>query len=354
VFFTDRHRYAPDAVELGLDQPGAVSAQITQRAPEFDAFLQQRAADFEQAFGNQDERLKDISLAALRMAYARFAVRHGTWGEDLHQYHNEHHAMEIMDRRIKRLCAVVGANALSPQEWLLLTLFGGMHDLRQRETPNFELPVGANESASIDEATRILTTCGLDPVADEEFLTCLAMMIAGSTFDTRLHKPMLLTAAEAATAVGALAPTLVRELKKLQPEWEQQPALQRRVRMTLLASDLDTANVGEPLQLLGESAVRLCLERESRCNRADLGTSSALPCLQFLTAGQERYFFELHRFYSDLGERAFGPQKASNGPLVYEISRRIHQRFGVQPAADVTGREVVEMFVSLTRSLDAR
>jgi len=354
VLLTDRQRYAPDAIELELDQVSPIHVVISERAPEFQAFLDQRSQEYDQNFGNQDARLKQITLDALQVAYARFAWRHGTWGNDLHQYHNEHHAMEIMDRRIRRLCAVVGANALEPQEWLLLTLFGAMHDLRQRETPDFEQPVGANESASIDEARRILLGCGLDEVRDHDFLVCLEMMIAGSTFDTRLHKPMLLTAAEAATAVGALAPTIVKELKRQQPDWESDPKLKRRVRLTLLASDLDTANVGEPLKLLGESAVRLCLERESRCNRAALAEDSALPCLQFLTAGQERYFFDLHRFYSDLGERAFGPQKASNGPLVYEISRRMHHRFGITPDAKTRGREVIDEFVHLTQSLDAR
>jgi hypothetical protein len=351
VLLTDRQTYGPDAIELADPASTGVETDLATRAPEFVAFLNERAVDFDRAFAGRAARLKQISLVALKHAYVRFARRHGTWGEDLHQYHNEHHAMEIMDRRIRRLCEVVGSQALEPEEWLLLTLFGGMHDLRQRETPNFNLPVGANESASIDEAERILVHCGLDPVADREFLNCLEMMIAGSTFDTRLHKPMLLTAAEAATAVGALAPTLVRDLKKAEPDWESSEVLKRRIRMTLLASDLDTANVGEPLKLFGESAVRLCLERESRCGRADLGPGSAEQCLKFLTSGQERYFFELHRFYSELGERAFGPQKVTNGPLVYEISRRMHQRFGVIPAPEVSGRQVIDEFVRLTQTL---
>jgi len=354
VLLIERQHYFADAIEQSVSEVAHAREQVRLRAPEFDAFLAQRAADYTAAFGSEGEHLKQISMDALRVAYVRFAMRHGTWGEDLHQYHNEHHAMEIMDRRIGRLCSVVGPQALSPQEWLLLTLFGSMHDLRQRESPNFERPVGANESASIDEGKRILIACGLDEQHDQEFLTCLEMMIAGSTFDTRLHKPMLLTAAEATTAVGALAPTIVKELKKAVPEWESDPVLRRRVRLTLLASDLDTANVGEPLRLLGESAVRLCLERESRCGRPALAEDSALPCLQFLTAGQERYFFDLHRFYSDLGERAFGPQKASNGPLVYEISRRMHERFGVVPAPGVTGREVIDQFVNLTQTLNAQ
>ena len=47
---------------------------------------------------------------------------------------------------------------------------------------------------------------------------------------------------------------------------------------------------------------------------------SALPCLGFLGPGQERYFYELHRFNSREGERVFGPQKLANGPRVRDTT----------------------------------
>ena len=113
-----------------------------------------------------------------------------------------------------------------------------------------------------------------------------------------------------------------------------------------MAADLDTANVGEPFEQLCETALRLCREREMRAGRPLDSLESAQPCLSFLGRGQEHYFFELHRFNSREGERAFGDQKRSNGSRVRATTLALNTGFETQPPAD--GGAVLARFSALT------
>ena len=57
--------------------------------------------------------LLDRTDDAVRLAYARLAMRHGRLGTDFHAYHNEGHILEICAGRIPRVFALPGARELS-------------------------------------------------------------------------------------------------------------------------------------------------------------------------------------------------------------------------------------------------
>ena len=286
------------------------------------------------------QRHVDVAVLGL----ARLGLRHGHLGDDLHDYHCEAHVMEVAERRLGHVIDALGHGSLAPSDWLALLLFSACHDLRQRESLDPPGPVGANEAASIAETFRILSACGFSPEADRDSFVTLELMIAGSTFDARpLPHP---EAAELATAAGgALARGLGLWLDGERPDWTTDPAARRGERLGRLAADLDTANVGESFDLLADSALRLCRERERRSGRALGHAESGLPCLGFLSRGQMAYFFELHRFASREGERVYGPGKMANGPGVRRVSAALQQRFEQAPPAN--GQVVLDAFAEL-------
>lgn len=63
--------------------------------------------------------------------------------------------------------------------------------------------------------------------------------------------------------------------------------------------------------------------------------------LGFVTGGQERYFFELHRFCSPLGERVYAAGKAANADKVREMSLRLRAEFGNRASDSFSGADVL-------------
>ncbi|MBK8285372.1 MAG: hypothetical protein IPK97_11105 [Ahniella sp.] len=327
-----------------MDDPARARAEIEARRPDILALFQRRRALLAENFGTMVADAWDRAESALCLSLTRLAIRHGRFGQDYHHYHNEEHALEILDRRIERVMRELGIKALTGLDWVALTLFATCHDLRQRELVDSGHPVGSNEAASIAETERILDRCGFDRVRDHELYLALEIMIAGSTFDAR-PAPMdrsKFNTAEAVTTTGPLAPHLARELDRINPAWRSEPSLDRAIRLALIASDLDTANVGESFVELSDSGARLAGEREMRAGRSLESTDAGPPLLGFLTTGQERYFFELHRFCSDVGERVYGPGKAANAEKVRAISVQLRERFRDREPGSYTGVDVLD------------
>jgi hypothetical protein len=266
---------------------------------------------------------------AMLLGVARIGHRHGRFGDDFHAYHNEEHALEILDRRLSRLIEVTEPGELDVEAWPTLGLFAACHDLRQREAMDSSCRVGRNELASIAEAFRILDACGFRRDADRALYLALELMIAGSTFDAT---PTPRSPADAAAEAGPLAPQIGELLDRQAPGWRDDVDARRAHALAQIASDLDTANVGEDFAHLCASGARLCIEREMREGRSLDGPDSFKPVLGFLTKGQEHYFFHLHRFCDPLGERAFGAGKAANAPRLRELVQEISRRF-----SDATG-----------------
>lgn len=264
---------------------------------------------------------------ATRLAYARLALRHGRLGNDFHAYHNEGHILEICAGRIERLHATPGADRLTLRDWCALILFGAGHDLRQRETTGSRVGVGANERASIEETVRILDLCGFSRERDADLYLAIELMIAGSTFDARPPPGgFRFNAADLVQSGGALAAQLDQTLDTLRPAWRSDADLVRAHQLALIAADLDTANVAEPFPVFARSGESLCREREMLSGRSLAAGESALPVLGFLSDGQDRFFFELHRFHSALGRLAFEAAKRANAPRLKALGVGLRTR----------------------------
>ena len=277
-------------------------------------------------------------------------MRHGSFGSDFHAYHNETHVLEVGERRLPRMLAGMGDAAPGARDVAALLIFAACHDLRQRETKDVPGPVGGNEAASCAECFRILDACRFDRDGDRDQYAALELMIAGSTFDTRpavLDNPQ--TDQLSSVAGGAVARGLALWLDSYLPSWREDADARRGERLARLAADLDTANVGEEFVQLCATALRLCREREMRAGRRLDGAQSAQPCLQFLSHGQEYYFYQLHRFNSREGERVFGAQKLHNGPLVRRTTAAQLARYAGH--APESGAQVLGAFSELTGAI---
>jgi len=149
---------------------------------------------------------------------------------------------------------------------------------------------------------------------------------------------------------GALASKLDVKLDKHRPGWRMEPAVVRGHRLALIAADLDTANVADPFAAFATNGENLCREREALSGRSLDAAESAQPALKFLTQGQDLFFFELHRFNSDLGHAAFDAGKEANAPLVKALIVGVRARLalGGPPA---TGRQVIEAYRAVVADL---
>jgi hypothetical protein len=223
-------------------------------------------------------------------------------------------------------------------------LFGAGHDLRQREAPHLYAGVGANERASIEETQRILDATGFSREHDADLYLALELMIAGSTFDARPPPGgYLYNAADLVQSGGALAAKLDTALDAYQPDWRADPACVNGHRLALVAADLDTANVAEPFATFARTAENLCREREMLAGRSLAAGESALPVLGFLTDGQDRFFFELHRFQSELGRAAFEPGKQANAAKLKALCMGLRARVALRGAPE-NGEQVIQAY----------
>ena len=120
--------------------------------------------------------------------------------------------------------------------------------------------------------------------------------------------------------------------------------------LALIAADLDTANVAEPFERFASSAENLCLEREMLCLRDLDSAESAQPVLDFLTDGQDRFFFDLHRFNSELGRRSFGPAKDANAARLKSLSLGLRARVAMRGGPE-NGRQVLKAYAETVAGL---
>jgi len=326
--------YSPDDCERALPDVEAARKMFAERGSDIPARLSAIVARI-----GADAR----TLDAVTLATARLGLRHGSFGQDFHDYHNENHVLEIAERRLGHLLDANPGGALGVLECSALLLFAACHDLRQREPYDVPGPVGGNEAASLSEAFRILDGCGFDRQHDRPMYVALELMIAGSTFDASPSPPADPHGGDlASVAGGALARGLGLWLDAEVGAWRIDPDARRGERLGRVAADLDTANVGEDFPLFCESALRLCREREMRSGRDLKKPESAAPVLGFLAPGQLHYFFDLHSFCSREGEHAFGPQKLANAERLRFSSGTLSKRFARNPAGN--GAAVITAF----------
>ncbi|MBL0162644.1 MAG: hypothetical protein IPP82_03030 [Xanthomonadales bacterium] len=317
-----------------------------ERMPPLEAILARRHGQLQPlaSTGTDSEALLARCANAIRIAYVRLALRHGTLGEDFHAYHNETHILDILGERIDRLIMTNGVLALGLRDWCVLSLFAACHDLRQREQQMYEAGVGANERASTEETFRLLDHCGFSRSADADIYLAIDLTIAGSTFDARPPPgSAAFNAAELVQSGGALAAKLGQKLDKHRPGWRDEARIVHAHELALIAADLDTANVAEPFVRFASSAENLCLEREMLCLRDLDSVESAQPVLGFLTDGQDRFFFDLHRFNSELGRQSFGPAKDNNAARLKSLSLGLRARIAMRGRPE-SGRQVLKAY----------
>ncbi len=332
--------YEPDRIERALPDPAAARALLAKLRPDIPGRLAAVAARIE------DSDLGRRSLDAALMGIARLGLRHGGFGDDPHDYHNEEHVLELAERRQGRVMDQLGIAVLPAPRWFALLIFAACHDLRQRELRDVPGPVGGNEAASIAETFRILDACGFHRAHDRSMFVALELMIAGSTFDPR---PAPAAGTEHAIATGgSLAKALGLWLDTEQPDWRGDEHARNGERLARLSADLDTANVGEPFMFLADSALRLCRELQRKAGRPLDQSVSAQACLSFLGQGQLHYFFDLHRFASREGEQVFGPTKADNAMRVRSVSAALELEFSRLPPT--SGEAVIAAFQQLSQA----
>lgn len=346
VIFGSVENFPPDAVERELPDAQRARQLLETHRPEILQLLARRRMVYHDAYGEPAQVYLERAENAVILGLARLAVRHGRLGSDFHPYHNEDHALEILDRRLGRVLGQHGVQSLPGKDWLALAVFAACHDLHQREPPQAEPGIGRNELASIAETLRILHGVGFDFVADREIFITQEIMIAGSTFDAG---PRAATAnpAEAVASGGPLAPRLPEHLDRVLPNWRSDETYARAIELALLASDLDTANVSERFLELATSATRLAEEREVRAGRTLQSPESGEPVLRFLTQDQERYFFQLHRFCSSLGNTVFSGGKQHNAPRLHKLIDALRTHFDALPKDGFTGADVIAMQLKL-------
>lgn len=338
--------YAADAAELALPDVAAARTLMGSALLPLEKTLSERHAELAALLPTEHdaESLLGHCADVIRIGYARLSLRHGKLSEEFHAYHNEEHILDILSGRISRLIAANGAFALSLRDWCVLNLFAACHDLRQREAPIYEAGVGANERASIEESFRLLDACGFSRASDADIYTALDLTISGSTFDARPPPGgAAFNAAELVQSGGALAAKLAQKLDKHRPGWRADERLVHAHKLALIAADLDTANVAEPFVRFAASAENLCLEREMLCRRNLDDAESAQPVLGFLTDGQDRFFFDLHRFSSELGKQAFGSAKDDNAARLKSLSLGLRARIAMRGKPQ-SGRQVLNAY----------
>lgn len=328
--------YQADASESALPDVTAARALLALHKPDIIGRLEARISSV--ANGRDIQKHLDATL----LGTARLGLRHGSFGADFHHYHNEGHVLDLAERRLGRMIEQCGLEIMPEDDWLALVIFSACHDLRQREIKDAPGPVGGNEGASVSETFRILDVCGFDRVADRSVYVAQELMIAGSTFDPRLSE----TSPDTANLTGgALARSLGLWLDGIQPTWREDDDARRGERLSRMAADIDTANVGESFHLLGRSALQLAEEQLMRRSLSPDRPESAAQALNFLSYGQHHYFFDLHRFSSREAERVFGPQKLANSEKVRTTGSALIAHFEQSPATN--GRAVMEIFATL-------
>jgi len=349
VIFQYPREFPADDCERLVPDADTARRLVRERRPELLALLEHRRRRFSQLIAARSGAPVQGAEDAVLIAFCRLAFRHGSWGKDYHHYHNEDHIFEILGPRIERMIDAIGIDALSLRDWFLLALFAAAHDLRQREAPLFAAGIGSNERASIEETFRILALCGFTPERNAQVFVSIELMIAGSTFDAR--PPMPATEYNSVDIIvqsgGALAQKLDVKLDKHVAGWRDDARIVHAQNLALIAADLDTANVAEPFPLFMASTERLCLEREMRSRRDPASAESAQSVLNFLTGGQEHYFFDLHRFSSEQGRRAFAAAKEANTERMRVLIRELRKR----AAGARTGDDVLLQFRGIVAEL---
>jgi len=334
-------------VESRVPDVETATALLKEGHPTILWWLTERRDQFAARFGRDE--LLEKSMDAAVITLARVSMRHGSLGEDHHHYHDEAHPTALIGRLFRIYDSPRGAE-VDTGERLYLAMFAGAHDLRQREGMEVGPDgVGANERASADEWRRIMDSVGFDRDENADVYELITQMIHGTTFNIGFGP-------EADKwPLGALAPKIVKDLKDAHPDWQQHPDFQRQVKLIPLAADVDTGSVADEFDDYALEATKLAREMEKRKGHAELNASTAADVLGFLSDGQERFFFELQKFNSDIARQALGGAKEENSRRLKELTGWMRENY-TDATGDgrTTGEDIISAFLDKGREIAAR
>lgn len=291
---------AVDIVEQQIQKPEQAIDLLKTRLPAGYAELSQWQGWM--ASLTSDHPILQKSIDLFYIAFARMALRNGQLSKFPRPYHNEKHITDLLNRMM--FCAEhIGNQHIPDYGWILLSLFAATHDLRQSERVRHSdnTMVGINETASYQETVRIIENIDLKSLFhNSKYQRILQLMIYGSTFSIDNEK-------NTTPFKGNLAKKLLAEVNDLNDTDKQ---------LVLLASDIDTANVSLPITEYANSAINVFLELQSHHDKN-------YSAIRFFTQQQHRYFTELQKFNSEVGNHVFHPLKQTNKKLVIQLSRCI-------------------------------
>ncbi len=340
-------QFSPDAVERNI--PGITDAEeyLSLHQPTLLSDIRRRAQLFQRPWAASLGELPAMAFQACVICIARVLARHGSMAGDHYDYHDELHALELIDH-LKALYHSSEAQDLSAAEWIYLAIFATAHDLRQKETGYGPDGVGNNERASADETDRILAAVGFDPEYQQSVYQLLRWMIHGTTFF-----PTGVELEQTTVGPGALAPVIAERIVEKGHAVGELSAT-RAAQLVLLASDIDTANVAGSIDQFAERAARMCRELHKLQGHAFLGPHTAPSVLDFLTRGQHQYFFVMQRFNSSMAKAAFDARKAETGKCLKQLIHWLREQY--EPLLDhasetLTGEKIVNSFIDKAEQL---
>ncbi len=344
-----------DEVELQIQDAVQAEQYLTTYLPNVLQSAKRLHADIINHFGAGPADLSDAGYRVMLICLARVALRHGSMSEWSYDYHNEVHSLDVLEHVLMLAGPrpdipndYHGLRQLGPISSLCLELFAATHDIWQTKSGYSVSGIGHNEHASAEEAMRILLAAGLDGQLHQPLFQLLRWMIYGSTFFARAME-----FEDTAVKPGALAPVVAQQViagNQSVGEFNAKQAAD----LVLLAADIDTGNVAEPIMQYAAQSVRMCLEahRGLDLNQTDQSTSRSV--LNFLTTNQEQYFFQQQRFYSAIARHALSAAKTETGSLLKELISWLRRRYAAQPGRSAelpAAAAIVEDFTTKAESL---
>jgi len=345
-----RHKQFPaDAIERSIYELSVAESFLSAYASDLMEFARERRDSFIREFGENYQSFANKGYAASVISVARVLARHGSVAGDHYNYHDELHSLDLITH-LRELYHSDHKFTLSPEEWMYLAIFANAHDLRQNETGYSEDGVGNNELASADETARILADVGFDPEYQQPMFQLLRWMIHGTTF-----LPTTMEFGDVIIGPGAIAPFIAERIREEGHSVGELTA-DEAAELVLLAADIDTANVAQSIDQFTIRSGHLCRELHKMEGHASLSHETAPSVLEFLTKGQERYFFALQRFNSQMARSAFEQGKERTGKQLKELTQWAKNEFRDQlgdSEHSPSGEKILRSYLAKARLLAA-
>ncbi len=317
-----------DIVELQIPGVSEAERYLAKHLPQVLVAAKKGNAAIIRRFGAGLPDLPDTGYRAMVICLARVALRHGTLSDWHYHYHNEVHSLDVLEHLLVLTQYQPtgqpnnsGLHQLGPWSCLCLSLFAAAHDIWQTKSGYSPVGIGYNEHASAEETMRILVAIGLDQRRHQPLFQMLRWMIYGSTFFTG---PMEFD--DATLPPGALAPLVAKQIVTAGMPVGKFNAAQA-AELVLLATDIDTGNVAEPIEQYARQSVRMCREAHRGINLTQTDQTSSQSVLRFLTSNQEQYFFNQQRFYSQIARAALSEAKQETGELLKQLVDWLRSRY---------------------------